>query len=304
MRNNVGTAAGLIIKEGTKTLILLPGPPRELMPVFETSAAPYLRRQSKAKYTLLSRVIKTTGLPESAVCPKVSKFLKMEGSVTVGIYAHVAQVDVKITAKAKTITACKKKIAPIERQIRKKLGSIVFGADDETLESLVGKLLIKKRKTLAVAESCTGGLIANRITDIPGSTKYLLMGTTTYSNEAKTTLLGVPPELIRKHGAVSRQVAMAMAKGTLNLSGADIAIAVTGIAGPSGGTKRKPVGTIYIALAMAPSPIPSPPLGERVRVRGYNFSGTRQDIKYQASQAALDMIRKHLSFPRKRESII
>jgi len=281
LKNTVGTAPGLIIKSGKKIIIALPGPPRELIPMFEQSVAPYLKKRFSLKYTIVSRVIKTTGLPESSVCPKVRGFLKMEGKTTVGIYAHLGQVDIKITSKAKTKTLAKKAIKPVEKRIRKKLGDIVFGTDDETLEGIIATSLLKQKKTLSIAESCSGGLIASRITNVPRSSKFFIMGITAYSNQAKTSLLNVSPKLIAKHGAVSKPVALAMAKGIREISGSAVALGITGIAGPTGGTKKKPIGTVFIALSIP----------KKTFCKKFQFAGSRKDIKSLTSQATLNMLR-------------
>ncbi len=284
LENAVGTAPGLIIKVKEKTLISLPGPPRELMPMFEKSVAGYLKKNFPSGHIILSRLIKTTGLPESSVCPKVEDLLKMGSDTTLGIYAHLGQVDLKITAKAKNKLTAKKAILPIEKIIRRHLGSIVFGADSETLESVVGGLILKHKKTLSVAESCTGGLIANRITSVPGSSKYFSLGITAYSNQAKKTLLNVPGEVIDKNGAVSRKTAIAMAKGIKDLTQTHMAIGITGIAGPTGGSKKKPIGTVFIALVT----------DNKTSCQEFHFLGPREDVKFQASQAALNLIRRFL----------
>ena len=282
--NPVGTAPASIIQYGNKSIIALPGPPRELIPIFEGSVIPYLRKGYGVRSTIFTRTIRTTGAPESAVNKKVRRFLEMKGDVTVGIYASLGEVDIKITAKAKNEKETLGKIRKVESRIVNVLGDIVYGFDDDTLESAAGKLLLKKKLTIAAAESCTGGFIANRITNISGSLKYFKMGVITYSNASKAAELGVPVDLIRKYGAVSGPVAIAMAKGMFAKAGTDFALAVTGIAGPTGGTKARPVGLVYIALADRRKTI----CVER------RFLGSRADIKLQASTMALDMLRKAL----------
>lgn len=296
LKNDVGTAPGLIIKLGKKILVALPGPPRELIPMVKRDLVPYFKKLSpKAKWLIKSHLIKTTGLPESAVCPKVKDLLKIGPKTTVGIYAHLAEVHLKITTKQKNIKEANRAIAAVERKIRARLNNYIFGVDEETLEGKVGQLLSEKKLSVAVAESCTGGLIANRITESPGSSAYFRMGVVAYSNDAKTSLLGVPDELIQSHGAVSKQVAIAMAGSVKKIAGTHIGIGVTGIAGPTGGTNKKPVGTVLIAST---SPIrhcqePESSEGDEAICicKEYHFIGTRSEIKFQASQSALDMIR-------------
>ncbi len=282
--NPVGTAPASIIEYGKKSIIALPGPPRELLPIFEDSVIPYLRKRCGVHSIIVTRTIRTTGAPESAVNKKIRRFLEMKGDITVGIYASLGEVDIKITAKAQNEKEALRKIKKVEPRIVGILGDIVYGFDDDTLESAVAEIFIKKRLTLATAESCTGGLIANRITNISGSSKYFKMGAITYSNASKAAFLGVPVDLISKYGAVSRPVAIAMAKGMLVKAGTDFALAVTGITGPTGGTKKKPVGLVYIALASR----------RKVVAIERRFLGNRTDIKLQASTVALDMLRKVL----------
>jgi nicotinamide-nucleotide amidase len=282
LRNNVGTAPGLIIKIEEKILIALPGPPREMIPMLEAGVLPYLKKRYITRSVILSRILKTTGLAESQLHEKIKRFLRLSGDTTVGIYAHPAQVDLKITAKAKNVTLAKRKINSIEKKIRKILGSLIFGIDSQTLEESTLKLL--KSKTIAMAESCTGGLITSRITDISGASKNLLLSIVAYSNRSKTELLDIPYKHINEYGAVSRQTAKAMAISIRNLAGADIGISTTGIAGPGGATKGKPVGLVHIACSTKRKTI----------TKEYHFTGSREIIKFRASQAALNMLRLHL----------
>lgn len=282
LQNNVGTAPGLIIKAGKKLLFALPGPPREMISIFESSVLPYLKRKFGGKSVILSRTLKTTGLAESQLHEMVKEFLRLSGDATVGIYAHPAQVDLKITAKAKDLKPAQGKINTIEKKIRKRLGSLIFGIDSQTLEENTLKLL--KDKKIAFAESCTGGLITSRFTDIPGASKNLLFSIVAYSNQSKVELLDISYETIKKHGAVSMQTAKAMAVNIRNLSNADIGISTTGIAGPSGAKKGKPVGLVYIAFSTRKNTV----------TRECHFTGSRENIKFRASQAAIDMLRLQL----------
>lgn len=282
--NTVGTAPASIIEYGKNTIIALPGPPRELVPIFEKDVIPYLRKRYGGHSIIFTRTIRTTGAPESVVNKKAAAFLKMKGDTTVGIYASLSEVDLKITSKAKNKKEALGKIKKVESRILNRLGHIVYGFDNDTIESAVGKLLSTKTLSLATVESCTGGLISNRITNVSGSSRYFKMGLITYSNDSKIKELGVPADLIKKYGAVSRSAAAAMAKGMLAKAGTDFALAVTGIAGPAGGTKAKPVGLVYITLANR----------RKITVIERRFLGNRFDIKSQASTAALDMLRKAL----------
>lgn len=284
LRNEEGTAPGLFIKlPQNKLLLALPGPPRELEPMFEKFAAPLLLKMTGPKFTIKSRTIKTTGLPESAVCEKVKDILELKPPTTVGIYARLGEVSLKITTRAKNETEAKKAIAPVEKKIRSRLENYIFGVDNQTLEGAAGGLLLKNKKTLGIAESCTGGLIASRITDVPGSSNYFKTAVIAYANEAKRALLGVGPKLLKKYGAVSKEAAVKMAQAAREIAGTDIGLGVTGIAGPAGATRAKPVGLVYIALA-AP---------KKTICKKFHFLGGRIAIKQQASQAALNLLRMY-----------
>ena len=203
---------------------------------------------------------------------------------TVAPLASAGEVHLRITAKAESADLADAMIAEMDAKLSAILGDSIFGRDDETLEKVVVQLLTQRKLTLALAESCTGGLISDRITDVSGSSATLMAGFVTYSNSAKKDILGVDEQLIIDNGAVSEQVACAMAECARRVSGTDIAIAVTGIAGPTGGTAEKPVGLVYMALSAAGKTI----------VFEHRFSGNRLDIKLRASQAALNMLRMHL----------
>jgi len=267
-----------------KPIICLPGPPRELEPMFENDIIPYLKKTFNLSGVIKSRTVKTTGLAESLINGKVKDLLAIKPPITVGIYAKLGEVDLKIMAKADDEKAADRNIRKIEAIIRKRLKGYIFGCDDETLEGAVGKLLIKNKKTLAVAESCTGGLISSRITDSPGSSKYFIDGVVSYSNESKENLLGVKRATLKRYGAVSKGVALEMAMGVRHYSCVDIGLAVTGITGPIGATRSKPIGLVHIALVS----------GKRRISKEFRFRGTRWEIKFQASQAALNLLRKNL----------
>ena len=282
IRNKVGSAPGLLTEYDNKVIVCLPGPPREAIPMFENDISPYIKKRYRGEGVIRSRVIKLTGLAESKVDAKVRSLLNLKPPTTVGIYAKLGEVDLKIMSKARSEREASSAIAGIEKKIRSKLKDYIFGYDDETLEGVVGKILAKKKKTLAIAESCTGGLISSRITDVSGSSKYFITGIVTYSNGSKENFLGVSGNLIKRSGAVSKEAAIKMAKGIRHFACADIGLAVTGIAGPTGGTTKKPVGLVYIALVTDKKRI----------VKIYRFSGSRLDIKWKTSQASLEMIRR------------
>jgi nicotinamide-nucleotide amidase len=293
LKNEVGTAPGFIIQEDLKTFIALPGPPRELNPMFEDYAVPYLKKKLKSSWTIKTRTINITGLPESVVDSKVKDILHSPPPVTVGIFSHPSLIELKVTAKAKDIKEADSLIDKVDKKISARLKDYIFGRDNETLEGVVGRLLTRAHKTLAVAESCTGGLISSRITDVPGSSKYFKRGGIAYSDEVKVSALKVPLQMIKKYGAVSQQVAAEMAKNIREIVGTDYGLGVTGIAGPSGGTRSKPVGLVYIAVSGPKNTV----------CRKFNFTGERKIIKFKTSQAALDILRRHCE-PKVKQSIL
>ncbi len=280
IRNKVGIAPGLIVRYKGKIIICLPGPPSELQPMFEDQILPYLRKRNKSKWMLRSLTVKLTGIPESVVNKAVKRLLQLKTPTTVGIYAKQGEVDLTIVTKAKTEEDARAAILKIKKKIRERLKNFVFGYNNDTLEGIVGRHLAAKKLTIAIAESCTGGLISNRITNISGS-RYFIMSLVAYSNNIKENVLGVSKETIEKYGAVSQDVAVEMATRIKLLAGSDIGIGVTGIAGPTGGTAEKPVGLVWIAVISSSKRI----------VRDYQFIGTREDVKFRASQAVLDILR-------------
>ena len=284
LKNEVGTAPGLIIPYEKKALIALPGVPRELKPMMERDVIAYLANNFAGEGVIASRAIRTTGLAESQVNQKVKALLGLKPPVTVGIYAHTDSVDLNITAKAKNRRQAEKLINPVEKKIRARLKEHIYGRDSESLEEVVAQAFKKSRKTIAVAESCTGGLISKRITNISGSSRYFFLGIVAYSNQAKQSLLGVPAQILKESGAVSKKVARLLAKNIKQLAKTDLGLGVTGIAGPGGVTKDKPVGLVYIALATP----------RKTLCREFHFHGDRDALRQRASQAALDMVRRFL----------
>jgi len=284
LENKVGTAPGIILEKDKKLLLALPGPPFELKPMFEEGVIPYLKKKFTLKQIIFSRTLKLTGLAESEIALKVADLLRMEPPLTVGIYAHPGQVDLKITAKAANRTLALRKIVGIEKIIYKRFGKFIFGKDKETLEEIVGELLVQQKRTLAIAESCTGGLICHRITNVSGSSRYFLCGIVAYANDTKINFLKISPEILRKFGAVSKKTAKAMAQNIRNIACSDIGIGVTGIAGPTGQAPQKPVGLVCIAVSTK----------DQTEVKEFRFTGDRVSIKFKASQAALEILRQYL----------
>ncbi|MFA5142748.1 MAG: competence/damage-inducible protein A [Candidatus Omnitrophota bacterium] len=284
VRNKVGIAPGLITKYNGRIIICLPGPPRELQPMFENSIAPYLKKRAKGTWVIRSYTVKLAGDAESQVNKSVKRLLKMKPPTTVGIYAKLGQVELRIMAKARNEKDAAAAILRIKTKIRERLKDFIFGYNDDTLESVLGKILTRKKLTLAVAESCTGGLLANRITNIPGSSKYFVMGLVAYSNAIKENILGVPGDSLQNYGAVSQEVALEMADRIRLLAGSDIGVSITGIAGPGGGTIAKPVGLVYAAIA----------IGRKKVIKEFRFKGTREEIKFQTTQEVLNLVRRNI----------
>jgi nicotinamide-nucleotide amidase len=284
LANPNGSAPGLLLKKGRTDIVLLPGPPREMTPMFEA----VLREQLAPKTAgagLFRRVLKITGRPESEVDsvaqPIYSQWTKQAIPITTTILAALGQIELHLTAAAMTQAEADQALDQAVGLLRDALGSSVYSVDGRPLEAVVGDLLRERGFTVAVAESCTGGLLASRLTDVPGSSAYVERGVVCYSNLAKTELAGVPEEMIREHGAVSEQVARAMAEGIAARARSAVGLGVTGIAGPGGGTPEKPVGTVCVAAAV----------NGNVRVRTLKLFGGRDMVKFQSAQAALNLLR-------------
>ncbi len=245
-QNHNGTAPGFAVEKDGKTLIMLPGPPSELKPMFEDQAIPYLRQRTGG--LLLSRTLHICGVGESVVEYQLKEWMESLSNPTLAPYAKEGTVDLRITAKAQTEEDAIALIQPVEEKIRHMFGNAVYGADDDTLEGVVVELLKERGWTVAIAESCTAGLASGQLVNYPGASEVFETGYVTYSNEAKIKLLGVSPETLEKYGAVSEQTAAEMARGAAEHAGAQMALSITGIAGPDGGTLEKPVGTVWIGV--------------------------------------------------------
>ncbi len=283
LRNSAGIAPGFFLDEGNTFIAVLPGVPREMRAIFTEELSPVLEERSGGKGFIRRRVLHTCGMSESAVNQAIQDILKRNEPV-VGLTAQETGVDIRIVAHEANAEQVQALVNRTDAAIREKLGDSVYSADGQAMEEVVGALLKQRRLTLAVAESCTGGLIGARITNIPGSSEYFERGVVTYSNEAKTDMLGVPADLIGRHGAVSSEVAVAMAQGILQAAKTDLGLSVTGIAGPDGGSEQKPVGLVYTALASS----------QGVKTTEHRFLGDREQIRARAAQMALDMVRRYL----------
>lgn len=285
--NPNGTAPGLWIEEGEQGLALLPGPPREMKPMLERLAAERLWPRT-GDVRLRRRVIRIAGRSESRVeeltQPLYSTWLDREPAVQTTILAASAQIELHLLAKGTDVAALDRALDACVAEIQGVLAPDIISTDDRTIDEVVGDLLRARGWRIALAESCTGGLATSRLTDVPGSSAYVDRSVVVYSNEAKTELLGVPADLIAAHGAVSEPVAVEMAAGVRRLAGVDVGVGITGIAGPTGGTELKPVGTVCIAVC-APAPI----------VRTFRFLGNRETIKLFAAHTAIDMVRRAMT---------
>ncbi|MEI8175954.1 MAG: competence/damage-inducible protein A [Candidatus Omnitrophota bacterium] len=290
LKNRFGTAPGIVLKEGGHIVIALPGPPREMQPMMTDLVLPYVRSLHREAQILKTRSLRIIGMGEPYVNERVKDFLSLSGPVRLGIYAKQGEVELKIMAKAPNDEKASAEIMRLEKIIRQRFGGHLYGADSETLAGIVGSLLNARKKSIAVAESCTGGLLANVLTNVSGSSGYFHEGVITYSNESKVRYLGVSAPLIKKCGAVSDEVARQMALGIRAAANSDIGVGITGIAGPTGATKNKPVGLVYIALST----------DVMVICKEFRFAGSRTEIKHQASQAALNMVRLQFLAKQKR----
>ena len=286
--NPVGTAPGAIFEKDGKCVICLPGPPVELIRLVEDSVTPYLRERCGSSTAVIrSRVLRTAGIGESSMEQEVLDLLRSENP-TVAPLAKTGEAHLRITAKAANDEAAGAMIAEVEAELRRRLGQYIYGTDDETLEQVVVHTLIERGLTIGLAESCTGGLISDRITDVPGSSVAFMAGAVSYSNESKISLLGVSEDTLKKYGAVSSAVAEEMAAGARDAVGADIGVGVTGVAGPGGGTLEKPVGLVYIGLSRRVDG------SVRTYSREFRFYGDRRSIKQRAAQSALIVLRSEL----------
>jgi nicotinamide-nucleotide amidase len=283
LENNHGTAPGLWLTAGTNHVILLPGPPSELKPMFEAFCMP--RLQELAGGVALARcVFRTACVPESTLDARIAPiYLKYRNPETT-VLAKPGQVEVRLTARGKNKEEAERLLRELGEQIDQELDEFIFARSEQSLEEVVGMYLVMKNATISTAESCTGGMVAERLTNVAGSSRYFLSGVICYSNQSKMELAGIPPLLLEMQGAVSAEVARGLAEGVRQRAGTTIGVGVTGIAGPDGGSAAKPVGTVHIAVAT--------PSG--TEHRQYLYPGDRERVRWQASQAALDMVRREL----------
>jgi nicotinamide-nucleotide amidase len=286
--NPNGSAPGLWIDHGAQVVVLLPGPPRELKPMMTALVETRLRARASG-VAIVRQMLRVSGRFEShvdqALHPLYEAWAAASPPVAATILATLGQIELHLSVRHASREQGAAILAGATAQVLRVLGDDVFSTDGRRLEEVVGDALAARGLSLAAAESCTGGLVTSRLTDVAGSSRYVGASIVAYANEAKTSLLGVPEVLLAEHGAVSEPVARAMAEGVRARTGADLGLGITGIAGPGGGTPEKPVGTVAVALASA----------DGTSARTFRFFGDRELVKFQASQAALDLVRRHLN---------
>jgi len=292
--NPIGTAPGFAVKEQGSVFYCMPGVPSELVQMMDEQVLPRLAEQLEApggmmkmkvkvRVRVRARILRTFGMGESTLESELVDIAR-DGDAQLAFRTTFPDNLLRVFARATSIAEADAKIERVAKAIRERLGDIIYGEDDEGLETIVGRLLVEQGRTLAVAESCTGGLIAERVTAVPGSSAYFLGGVVAYANSAKQTLLGVPEPLLAEHGAVSEPVARAMAEGVRERFGADFGVATTGISGPDGGTDEKPVGLVYVAIATA----------SRTHADQFVFPLDRARHRMLTSQVGLDWVRRSL----------
>lgn len=283
IENKNGTAPGIAIEKDGRHIILMPGPPNELKPMFLDSVVPYLRALDEA--VIASVTVKVAGIGESRAETMVSDLIETQDNPTIAPYAKTGEVHFRVTARAESDKQAQELIAPMVEELKKRFGNHVYTTDVEvTLEKAVADMLLARGLTMTAAESCTGGLLAARMINVPGASAVFKAGFVTYANEAKHKLIGVREETLSQFGAVSRETAEEMAAGAANAAEAEVAVAITGIAGPDGGTKEKPVGLVYIGCYVQ----------GKVWIKEYHFSGSRAKIRESVTAAALVQLRECL----------
>jgi nicotinamide-nucleotide amidase len=285
LENSRGTAPGLWLEDSEHSIVLLPGPPRELKPLFREQVLPRLERRASG-VRMFHREIRVTGLGESHVEQRIMGIYKRFPEVNTTVLAAPGETQVHLRIWTDDAEHAKKALDEILKGFEIALSDRIFSQDGSSLEEVIAAELTMHNATISAAESCTGGLLAQRLTSIAGSSSYFLGGVVCYSNELKTAWAGVPVELIQAKGAVSAEVAVALAEGIRRRVGSTFGVGITGIAGPGGGSEEKPVGTVHIALAHAGG----------VKERSVRFPGDRESIRWQASQVALDMVRIHFLY--------
>ena len=281
--NPVGTAPGMLFDESGKLFFALPGVPYEMKEIVDRSIVPLLASRSEGRF-IRHLTLRTTGIPESFLAAKLGDIEPLLQGTTLAFLPSPRGVRLRISVEETSAVEAERRVRDVEQRIRAKVEKYIYGTGGEELEEVLGRILTERKLTIAVAESCTGGLIADRITNVSGSSAYFERGVVTYSDASKHQLLGVPEELLRRYGAVSREAAEAMAAGVRNGAGTDIGLSTTGIAGPTGGSPQKPVGLVWIGFADRATSL---------AIR-FHFGDQRLLVKERASQAALELVRRRV----------
>lgn len=282
LKNNHGTAPGCIVEGNGKVIVLLPGPPREMKPMFDEGVIPYINKYVDG--VLESKVLRVIGIGESKAEDMLKDLIENQSNPTIAPYAKFGEVTFRITAKADNRDKALQLIEPIEKEIRDRFKENIYGINDDNLESVIGKMLVDKKLTISCAESCTGGIVAAKLINYPGISEVFTEGAVTYSNEAKKRRLGVKEDTLRNFGAVSSETAAEMAEGIAKAAGTNIGLSTTGVAGPGGGTDEKPVGLVYIALYID---------GE-VKTKKLNIKGDREKVRTRTAITLIDWLRREL----------
>ena len=281
--NENGTAPGIIIEEGEKKVILLPGPPNELLPMFKDQVRPYLEKLTGG--TIVSKMVKVCGVGESLAETMIKDLIDGQSNPTIATYAKTREVHIRVTASAENEEKGRKLIKPVVKELKSRFGVNIYTTDEDVdIESCIVDLLKENELQLTTAESCTGGLVSAKIINVPGASEVFNEGFITYSNKAKRKYLGVRKSTLEKYGPVSEQTAKEMAEGGCKAAKSDICVAVTGIAGPEGGSEETPVGLVYIAVCV----------DKKVSVKEFRFSGNRAKIRESAAVSALVFLRESL----------
>lgn len=280
IHNANGTAPGCIIEEGEKAVIMLPGPPKEMQPMFEDTVFKYLKQ--KTGVVLVSKMLKIIGIGESDLETRLMDLIEIQNNPTIAPYASQGEITVRVTARCSNRNEAMAMLSPVVNEIKARLDTLVYSEDGQSLEEVVFELLKEKGLVMATAESCTGGLLSGKITDIPGSSEVFERGYVTYANKAKVEDLGVSWDTLNVYGAVSRETALEMINGLKQKTKASVGVAITGIAGPDGGTAEKPVGLVFIAAYV----------NDKVCCKKLELMGNRERVRNDACLHALDLVRR------------
>lgn len=282
LENNNGTAPGAVFSKNNKYIILLPGPPKEMIPMFSESVKPYIEKLTDT--TLVSKTLRLIGIGESALEDKIIDIIESQTNPTIAPYAKDGEVTLRITAKVKDKENAKCLIEEMEKKVEQRVGNYIYGYDNTSLGEVVAKTLVEKNLTIAVSESCTGGMVSSALINYPGISSVFIEGCVTYSNEAKINRLGVKKETLDKYGAVSEETAREMAQGIAKNFNTNIGLSTTGVAGPDGGTDEKPVGLVYVGIY----------INGKTIVKKLNLTGSRQHIRVRATKCLLNELRLEL----------